>query len=191
MRVDVRALQAALDAQDVSKSELARRSGLSRGAIHGILGNVGKRVRQETVQKLAAALNLRPQHLVLGGVLRCYLDWLADQQGSLDFHGLGVGGLRAMSLPHLYVRTSVWKDQPRDTDPYEHGRDPAKVGRTPAVRLEQLEFEQAVRQHDRIVLLGDPVRPGWLSMLVVGLSAAVAGTVLLAKAPPLRRPRVR
>jgi len=42
-----------------------------------------------------------------------------------------------------------------------------------------------------IVLLGDPVRPGWLWVLVVGLAAAVAGTVVLAKAPPLRRPRVR
>lgn len=42
-----------------------------------------------------------------------------------------------------------------------------------------------------IVLLGDPVRPGWEWVLVVGLAAAVAGTVLLARAPPLRPPRVR
>ena len=42
-----------------------------------------------------------------------------------------------------------------------------------------------------IVLLGDPVRPGWLWVLVIGLAAAVAGTVVLAKAPPLRPPRVR
>ena len=42
-----------------------------------------------------------------------------------------------------------------------------------------------------IGLLGDPVRPGWAWVLVVGLTAAVAGTVLLAKAPPLRTPRVR
>jgi drug/metabolite transporter (DMT)-like permease len=44
-----------------------------------------------------------------------------------------------------------------------------------------------------IALLGDPVRPGWMwvTALVTGLAAAVAGTVLLAKAPPLRPPRVR
>jgi drug/metabolite transporter (DMT)-like permease len=42
-----------------------------------------------------------------------------------------------------------------------------------------------------IGLLGDPVRPGWVGVLVVGLTAAVAGTVVLARAPVLRAPRVR
>jgi len=42
-----------------------------------------------------------------------------------------------------------------------------------------------------IQLLGDPVRPGWAWVLAVGLAAALAGTVLIAKAPPLRPPRVR
>jgi drug/metabolite transporter (DMT)-like permease len=42
-----------------------------------------------------------------------------------------------------------------------------------------------------IGLLGDPVRPGWAWVLVIGLAAAMAGMVLLAKAPPLRPPRVR
>ncbi|GAA1250992.1 hypothetical protein GCM10009609_12900 [Pseudonocardia aurantiaca] len=42
-----------------------------------------------------------------------------------------------------------------------------------------------------ILLLGDPVRPGWGWVLAVGLAMAVAGTVVIAKAPPLRPPRVR
>ena len=42
-----------------------------------------------------------------------------------------------------------------------------------------------------ILLLGDPVRPGWWWVLLLGLAAAVAGTVIIAKAPPLRPPRVR
>jgi hypothetical protein len=42
-----------------------------------------------------------------------------------------------------------------------------------------------------ILLLGDPVRPGWGWVLASGLACAVAGTVLIAKAPPLRPPRVR
>jgi drug/metabolite transporter (DMT)-like permease len=42
-----------------------------------------------------------------------------------------------------------------------------------------------------IQLLGDPVRPGWAWVLALGLAAAVAGTVVIAKAPPLRPPRVR
>ena len=42
-----------------------------------------------------------------------------------------------------------------------------------------------------IGLLGDPVRPGWVGVLGVGLTAAVAGTVVLARAPLLRPPRVR
>jgi hypothetical protein len=42
-----------------------------------------------------------------------------------------------------------------------------------------------------IQLLGDPVRPGWGWVLALGLAAALAGTVVIAKAPPLRPPRVR
>jgi hypothetical protein len=42
-----------------------------------------------------------------------------------------------------------------------------------------------------ILLLGDPVRPGWGWVLAAGLAAAVAGTVVIVKAPPLRPPRVR
>jgi hypothetical protein len=42
-----------------------------------------------------------------------------------------------------------------------------------------------------IWLLGDPVRPGWGWVLAVGLAAALAGTVLIAKAPPLRPRRTR
>jgi hypothetical protein len=42
-----------------------------------------------------------------------------------------------------------------------------------------------------IQLLGDPVRPGWEWVLAVGLAAALAGTVVIAKAPPLRPPRAR
>jgi hypothetical protein len=42
-----------------------------------------------------------------------------------------------------------------------------------------------------IQLLGDPVRPGWGWVLAVGLAAALAGTVVIAKAPPLRPPRTR
>jgi hypothetical protein len=42
-----------------------------------------------------------------------------------------------------------------------------------------------------IQLLGDPVRPGWAWLLALGLAAALAGTVVIAKAPPLRPPRTR
>jgi hypothetical protein len=42
-----------------------------------------------------------------------------------------------------------------------------------------------------IQLLGDPVRPGWGWVLALGLAAALVGTVVIAKAPPLRPPRVR
>src|SRR5918996_2517877 len=42
-----------------------------------------------------------------------------------------------------------------------------------------------------IQLLGDPVRPGWGWVLALGLAAAVAGTVVIAKAPPLRPRRTR
>jgi hypothetical protein len=42
-----------------------------------------------------------------------------------------------------------------------------------------------------IQLLGDPVRSGWAWVLALGLALALAGTVVIAKAPPLRPPRIR
>ncbi|MFC4946861.1 hypothetical protein [Pseudonocardia sp. GCM10023141] len=42
-----------------------------------------------------------------------------------------------------------------------------------------------------IVLLGDPVRDGWVWPFVLGLAIAVAGVVVLARTPPPRRPRVK
>ena len=42
-----------------------------------------------------------------------------------------------------------------------------------------------------IQLLGDPVRPGWGWVLALGLGLALASTVVIARAPPLRPPRVR
>jgi hypothetical protein len=42
-----------------------------------------------------------------------------------------------------------------------------------------------------IWLLGDPVRPGWGWVLTLGLAGALAGTVVIAKAPPLRPRRPR
>lgn len=42
-----------------------------------------------------------------------------------------------------------------------------------------------------ILLLGDAVRPGWLPVLLVGLAAAIAGSVVIARMPPLRPPRVQ
>jgi hypothetical protein len=42
-----------------------------------------------------------------------------------------------------------------------------------------------------IVLLGDTVRPGWLWVMLLGLTAAVAASVVIARTPPLRPPRVR
>jgi hypothetical protein len=42
-----------------------------------------------------------------------------------------------------------------------------------------------------ILLLGDSVRPGWWWVMVLGLAGAVAGSVLIARHPPLRPPRVK
>jgi drug/metabolite transporter (DMT)-like permease len=42
-----------------------------------------------------------------------------------------------------------------------------------------------------ILLLGDAVRPGWWWVMVLGLTAAVAGSVVIARTPPLRPPRVK
>jgi drug/metabolite transporter (DMT)-like permease len=42
-----------------------------------------------------------------------------------------------------------------------------------------------------ILLLGDAVRPGWLWVLVLGLAGALASSVLIARHPPLRPPRVK
>jgi len=82
-----------------------------------------------------------------------------------------------MSLERLYVPARVWKNPLRDHDPYEQGRDPSKAGKAPLVRSELQEFEEAVRQHDRIVLLGGPGsgKTTLLRHLVTACAAAPLG----------------
>ena len=58
MRIDTRSLQGAMDAQGFTKAELARRSGVSRGAVYGIFRQAEKDVRSKTVERLASALSV-------------------------------------------------------------------------------------------------------------------------------------
>ncbi len=156
MRIDIEKLQAALDAQDVTKSELARLSGVSRTAIHGILRDSNKQVRRETVRKLAATLNLSPDYITIGGVRSSYLDWLSQRYGTVDFHGLGIAQLPSISLDDLYVPTEVQVAESADAD--EKERSGRSTGpREPRAGLtEGADFSQAVFRHDRIALLGGP-----------------------------------
>lgn len=156
MRISVPILGAEIEAQGVSISELARRSGVSRGVIHGVLRDTAKQVRQETVRKLATALNLSSERLALGGVLDSYREWMADQHKSLDFHGLGVGEPHPVPLRDLYVPTEVKEQHSGDTDECEQSGG-GRVGTQAHEPFpERVEFQQAVRQYDRILLVGDP-----------------------------------
>ncbi len=156
MRISLPNLRTAMDAQSVSKSELARRSGVSRGVIHGVLRDTAKQVRQETVRKLATALNLSSERLALGGVSDSYRGWMVDQHKSLDFRGLGVGKLHPVPLRDLFVPTEVKEQHSGETDQCEQSGGDRVGTQAHEPFPERVEFQQAVRQYDRILLVGDP-----------------------------------
>ena len=59
-------LKYALIVRDVSQSELARRIGVTRGAISNLLNNVSQGLSAENALKIAEALELDPYWLIFG-----------------------------------------------------------------------------------------------------------------------------
>ena len=155
VKVDTRSLLAAVDAQGFSKSELAHRSGVSRGAVYGLFRDPDKEVRESTVQRLAAALDVSPESLFRGGALNSYLDWVGNQQREVDFGGLGIGQLQPIALDDLYVPTKLTMDM-ADRNECEDEREPVLARKARVRAAEPVEFEQAVELHDRMVLVGGP-----------------------------------
>ncbi len=156
MKIDIQKLQAAIRSQDVSKSELARRSGISRTAIYGILRDADKQVREETVRRLAATLNLAPGYITLGGVPSSYGQWLIEQHEGVDFHGLGLGQLKPVALRSLYVPTRVVADSLGTAGTSDQASRESQERSLGNALPEAVEFHEAALRHDRIVLLGDP-----------------------------------
>ncbi|NQU21762.1 MAG: NACHT domain-containing protein [Candidatus Nealsonbacteria bacterium] len=155
MRIDTQRLRTALDAQDVTKSQLARISGVSRTAIHGILRDADKQVRPETIRRLAASLNISPDFLTLGGIPAAYREWLVGQHDRLNFQQPGLGRIESTSLAEVYVPTEILPDDAAEPDP-RRGSAATRPNNPARPLPERLEFAEAVLRHDRIVLVGAP-----------------------------------
>ncbi|MCH8047937.1 MAG: NACHT domain-containing protein [Planctomycetes bacterium] len=154
MKLDVDRMRAAIESQSLSISDLARQSGVSRGAIYGVIGDPNKTVRPKTLRRLAAALDLPENDLACTADFAAYRQWVLEHDPDLDFQGLGVVGLAPMRLSNLFVRPLLTPSRETDAESSSECGPGAMIARRPVEKLNDLE--SLMRQRKKIIVLGDP-----------------------------------
>jgi predicted nucleotidyltransferase/transcriptional regulator with XRE-family HTH domain/energy-coupling factor transporter ATP-binding protein EcfA2 len=183
MAIDAGRVSAAMRSQGITIAELARTSGVSRGALHGLLRDPGKRVQRKTVERLATALSVDPGQLSNQGDRRQYVEWVASKHRTLDFTGLGITHLQPVAFDRLYVATEITEihdDLSVETEDCRAHDSLVNRTRLPVT----LDIQQAIRCHDRILLLGGPGSGKTTLLRCLALDAATAdGTDSIADTP--------
>jgi len=160
LQLDAKQLEQAMKSQAITVSELARRSGVSRTAIHGLLRGGRKRVQKRTFDRVAQTLDLRPDQLSAAGALGKYLDWVVRQNAELDFAGFGIVHLDRLPLEDLFVPMEVEESLEAETSGLPEMLAVAlgqQVRRpTPAGPPRRMETAEAAAGYPRLVLTGAP-----------------------------------
>ena len=160
LQLDAKQLEQAMKSQAMTVSELARRSGVSRTAIHGLLRGGRKRVQKRTFDRVAQTLDLRPDQLSAAGALGKYLDWVVRQNAELDFAGFGIVHLDRLPLEDLFVPMEVEESLEAETSGLPEMLAVAlgqQVRRpTPAGPPRRMETAEAAAGYPRLVLTGPP-----------------------------------
>ncbi len=150
--LDVDHLKNCMKAQAVTQSEVARISGVSRATVSRLLGQRQSRVHQATLERLAQTLRVAPVQLTVGGELERFKRLVAEEQGELDFRGMGMPRLQRQPIEDVFVDVAVREeadgagDQCSQTLSRAGRRDPS----------EPILATECIRTNDRVVLLGDP-----------------------------------
>ncbi len=154
--IDAARLRALVESQGIGKSELARKSAVSRAQLGRILGGNQDRVRQSTLDKLAQALGVDPTELATGGTLTKFSELLARQYGYIDFRGLGMPRMQRQPLQNVFVDLSVREEEEEEASRAEcpDGRTATRYWEKPPAQ--PVPATQCVRTYDRVVILGNP-----------------------------------
>ena len=147
--LDVKRLKSAADAQGLTQSELAKRSGVSRAQLSRILSGTQARVRPGTLERLARALKADTGHLCVGGELNQYRELVAKEHGELDFRGIGMPRLQRQPIGDVFVDLDVREEVDAEClGECGHGR--ARLSEQPILATE------CILTRDRVVVLGHP-----------------------------------
>lgn len=155
--LDLERVKSAFIAQDITQSQLAMASGISRVQINRILSGRHSRVRQSTLEGLARALHVDPVELSAGGVLQAYRNRVSQEHASLDFRGIGNPHIQRQSIQDIFVDVTV-REEVREAEETDDGC--ASMGGSSHTEGPQPHQPTAATEcigtHDRMVVLGDP-----------------------------------
>src|SRR3989304_154323 len=148
-------LRSTIKTAGISKSDLVKRSGVSRAQLHRLLSsNQGVTVREQTLNSLATALEVNPIELAAGGKLNLYRKWVADQHEFVDFRGIGLPLNHKQRIEDIYVEPDVILEKKLSDHQCLEGKNQSFGN---ARRLSPpTPVTEAIQTNDRIVLLGDP-----------------------------------
>jgi transcriptional regulator with XRE-family HTH domain/predicted nucleotidyltransferase/energy-coupling factor transporter ATP-binding protein EcfA2 len=152
--LDGKRLSAVMETIGETQASIARKSGVSRAQLGRLVSGNEARVRQGTLERLARALDISPDALLVGGAIPRYKRWLAEQAGYIDFRGFGMPTVQRQPIQEVFVDLAVEEEvgecqgecSPRESRLQNLKRRPE--GRVPAT--------SCVRNQDRVVILGNP-----------------------------------
>lgn len=154
MELDVAKLRSVMTARGVSQSDLVKRSGVSRAQLSRLLSRDRSTARTQTISRLAGGLGMDPAELMVDGLRRQYLNWVADATGFVDFRGIGTLQHPKQPIDDVFVDPDVvdWRDAGYD------GEDDCGVGtrRWAESQSRPISACKTVAKQDRVVVLGHP-----------------------------------
>ncbi len=151
--LDVDRLKNIAEAQHLTKSSLARMSGVSRAQLARLFGRSEASVRPSTLERLADALGVDPTRLLVGGPIEGYRKCVAEEFAGVDFRGLGLPKVKRRPIVEIYVDLPIRQVEESDGDCRR-----AESCRPVSVSDPQQPIlaTECVGAHDRVVLLGGP-----------------------------------
>ena len=102
---NVRCWSASLRYAVIGRQPIADCSALRNlaGQLSRLVAGDGSRVRQGTLNRLAGALGVSPDELVVGGAIPRYKRWLFEETSYVDFRGFGMPSVQRQLIREVFV----------------------------------------------------------------------------------------
>ena len=158
IELDTARLLKSMHDQNLSQTELAERSGISRQTLVRLLKQKRATVQLATEQKLAAGLGLKQGALDVQGAGASYRKRLAGQHEYMDFAGLGVISVEEpVPMDQGFVPLTLERYPLNEgCDELEHKSSGSAGIEDLKVERKQLTLGGALERYKRFFVLGDP-----------------------------------